>query len=124
MSKVKRKYVIGAWSQLVLLSLLGVIMYNTITPGELSFNRGAFFLALYILVGVSSFQHTLQRGKIRDLQERLAKHEPGSDISTWRRFLPEFLTHRYIGVEVLDWIWLVVFVVAILFFAALILINL
>ena len=124
MSKGRRKYIIGAWSQLVLFSILGLVMYNMAGPEELSVSRRSFFLLLCVLCGISSFQHTLQRGKIRDLQQRLAKYEPGSDISTWRRLLPEFLTRRYIGVEVLDWIWLVVFVVLVLFLAALVLINL
>ena len=120
MSKVKRKYIIGAWSQLVFLSILGLIMYNMYSSEGLSISSGSFFLLLYILGGIFSFQHTMQRGKIKDLQERLAKYEPGSDISPWRKFLPEFLTHRYVGVQVLDWIWLVVFVFAALFFVILI----
>ena len=124
MSKRGRKYIIGAWGQLALFSILGLVMYNIAGPEELSVSKRSFFLLLCILCGISSFQHTLQRGKIRNLQQRLAKYEPGSDISTWRRLLPKFLTRRYIGVQILDWIWLVVFVVLALFFAALVLINL
>ena len=124
MSKVKRKYIIGAWSQLVLLSILGLVMYNMDDLEGQSISVRSFFLLLYILCGLFSFQHMIQRGKIKALQERLEKYEPGSAISTWRRFLPKFLTHRYIGVEVLDWIWLVVFVFAALFFVVLVLFNL
>ena len=99
----------------MLLSILGLVMYNMDGPEGQSISVGSFFLLLYILCGLFSFQHTIQRGKIKNLQERLAKYEPDSDISTWRKFLPEFLTHRYVGVQVWDWIWLVVFVVGVLF---------
>ena len=103
MESVRRKYVISAWIQLLAYPLIGLLFYVWLNyEGEMYARRAEWTLVLSVFIGLGSFQHMMQRGKIKELQKHLVEYEPALKISFWQRHLPEFFARSHSGARKAD----------------------
>ena len=82
MNRKPRNHVFSAWAQFFSLLFTGIALYISFSDVQKIFilSPELLLLFLYVALGSAAYQFEMKAKKIKDLQQRIAKYEPDSNI--------------------------------------------